>query len=66
MIIFVTIDIMDFKFMWGNMGSIVGEKIIRLVEYTINKLLPLFLYMFVRKVKMGWLLYEIDSYDPTC
>jgi len=48
------------------MGSIVGEKIIRLVEYTINKLLPLFLYMFVRKVKMGWLLYEIDSYDPTC
>jgi len=34
---------MDFKFMEGSMGSLVGEKIISLVEYAINQLLPLIL-----------------------
>nr|YP_010601718.1 acetyl-CoA carboxylase carboxyltransferase beta subunit [Shivparvatia glanduligera]WAM61294.1 acetyl-CoA carboxylase carboxyltransferase beta subunit [Shivparvatia glanduligera] len=37
----VAIGVMDFKFMGGSMGSVVGEKITRLVEYASNKLLPL-------------------------
>nr|QWQ50209.1 acetyl-CoA carboxylase subunit beta [Pongamia pinnata] len=39
----VAIGIMDFQFMGGSMGSVVGEKITRLVEYATNKLLPLIL-----------------------
>nr|YP_009764555.1 acetyl-CoA carboxylase carboxyltransferase beta subunit [Amorpha fruticosa]QIS94832.1 acetyl-CoA carboxylase carboxyltransferase beta subunit [Amorpha fruticosa]QVX28290.1 acetyl-CoA carboxylase carboxyltransferase beta subunit [Amorpha roemeriana] len=39
----VAIGIMDFEFMGGSMGSVVGEKITRLVEYAINQLLPLIL-----------------------
>nr|YP_010048844.1 acetyl-CoA carboxylase beta subunit [Aganope dinghuensis]QPK77217.1 acetyl-CoA carboxylase beta subunit [Aganope dinghuensis] len=37
----VAIGIMDFQFMGGSMGSVVGEKITRLVEYATNQLLPL-------------------------
>ncbi|KAL8474009.1 hypothetical protein ACS0TY_030747 [Phlomoides rotata] len=29
----VAIGVMDFKFMGGSMGSVVGEKITRLIEY---------------------------------
>ena len=39
----VAIGIIDFKFMGGSMGSVVGEKITRLVEYATNQLLPLIL-----------------------
>nr|YP_009917503.1 acetyl-CoA carboxylase beta subunit [Vigna mungo]QLM00822.1 acetyl-CoA carboxylase beta subunit [Vigna mungo] len=39
----VAIGIMDFKFMGGSMGSVVGEKITRLVEYATTQLLPLIL-----------------------
>ncbi|XLT79311.1 hypothetical protein S245_001080 [Arachis hypogaea] len=34
---------MDFQFMGGSMGSVVGEKITRLVEHAGNQLLPLIL-----------------------
>lgn len=37
----VAIGVMDFRFMGGSMGSVVGEKITRLIEYATNKLLPL-------------------------
>ncbi|XP_073222450.1 acetyl-coenzyme A carboxylase carboxyl transferase subunit beta, chloroplastic [Cicer arietinum] len=37
----VAIGIMDFQFMGGSMGSVVGEKINRLIEYATNQLLPL-------------------------
>nr|YP_010465142.1 acetyl-CoA carboxylase carboxyltransferase beta subunit [Flemingia prostrata]UUL95623.1 acetyl-CoA carboxylase carboxyltransferase beta subunit [Flemingia prostrata]WPN87283.1 acetyl-CoA carboxylase beta subunit [Flemingia sp.] len=39
----VAIGIMDFQFMGGSMGSTVGEKITRLIEYATNQLLPLIL-----------------------
>ncbi|MDR1906727.1 MAG: acetyl-CoA carboxylase, carboxyltransferase subunit beta [Puniceicoccales bacterium] len=35
------IAIMDFNFMGGSMGSVVGEKITRIIEYAIKKKLPL-------------------------
>lgn len=35
------IGVMDFQFMGGSMGSVVGEKITRLIEYATNKFLPL-------------------------
>nr|QXE45776.1 acetyl-CoA carboxylase carboxyltransferase beta subunit [Haloragodendron glandulosum] len=37
----IAIGVMDFQFMGGSMGSVVGEKITRLIEYAINKFLPL-------------------------
>nr|QPZ48415.1 acetyl-CoA carboxylase carboxyltransferase subunit beta [Zanthoxylum stipitatum] len=39
----IAIGIMDFQFMGGSMGSVVGEKITRLIEYAANKILPLLL-----------------------
>ncbi|NGX41397.1 MAG: Acetyl-coenzyme A carboxylase carboxyl transferase subunit beta [Candidatus Anoxychlamydiales bacterium] len=37
----VAIGILDFSFMAGSMGSVVGEKITLLIEYAIEKKLPL-------------------------
>jgi acetyl-CoA carboxylase carboxyl transferase beta subunit len=37
----VAIGVMDFEFMGGSMGSVVGEKITRLIEHATNNLLPL-------------------------
>lgn len=37
----VAIGIMDFSFMGGSMGSVVGEKITRIIENSIEKKLPL-------------------------
>jgi acetyl-CoA carboxylase carboxyl transferase subunit beta len=37
----IAIGVMDFEFMGGSMGSVVGEKITRLIEYAANKTLPL-------------------------
>nr|YP_010419721.1 acetyl-CoA carboxylase carboxyltransferase beta subunit [Laportea ovalifolia]USG53421.1 acetyl-CoA carboxylase carboxyltransferase beta subunit [Laportea ovalifolia] len=39
----VAIGVMDFQFMVGSMGSVVGEKITRLIEYATNQILPLIL-----------------------
>nr|QKK51263.1 carboxytransferase beta subunit [Vella lucentina] len=39
----VALGVMDFKFMGGSMGSVVGEKITRLIEYATNQCLPLIL-----------------------
>ncbi|MFA0757122.1 MAG: hypothetical protein YPKNTGVA_002654 [Candidatus Fervidibacter sp.] len=39
----VAIGITDFQFMGGSMGSVVGEKIARLMERAIDKRLPVFL-----------------------
>nr|YP_010185564.1 acetyl-CoA carboxylase subunit beta [Epilobium hirsutum]QVL23061.1 acetyl-CoA carboxylase subunit beta [Epilobium hirsutum] len=39
----VAIGIMDFQFMGGSMGSVVGERITRLIEYATNQFLPLIL-----------------------
>nr|QFS20337.1 acetyl-CoA carboxylase beta subunit [Saprosma merrillii] len=37
----VAVGVMDFEFIGGSMGSVVGEKITRLIEYATNKFLPL-------------------------
>nr|YP_009643217.1 acetyl-CoA carboxylase beta subunit [Notelaea venosa]QBS53012.1 acetyl-CoA carboxylase beta subunit [Notelaea venosa] len=37
----VAIGVMDFQFMGGSMGSVVGEKITRLIEYASDQFLPL-------------------------
>ena len=36
----LVIDAMDFTFIGGSMGSVVGEKIARAIDYAINKKLP--------------------------
>nr|YP_009701077.1 acetyl-CoA carboxylase carboxyltransferase beta subunit [Parasitaxus usta]QEQ14282.1 acetyl-CoA carboxylase carboxyltransferase beta subunit [Parasitaxus usta] len=37
----IAIGVMDFEFVGGTMGSVVGEKMTRLIEYATNKYLPL-------------------------
>nr|WEU78189.1 AccD [Bupleurum microcephalum]WEU78625.1 AccD [Bupleurum wenchuanense]WEU78808.1 AccD [Bupleurum sp. XH-2023a]WEU78272.1 AccD [Bupleurum microcephalum]WEU78720.1 AccD [Bupleurum wenchuanense] len=37
----IALGVMDFQFMGGSMGSVVGEKITRLVEYATKNFLPL-------------------------
>nr|NP_569638.1 acetyl-CoA carboxylase beta subunit [Psilotum nudum]AGC26802.1 acetyl-coenzyme A carboxylase carboxyl transferase subunit beta [Psilotum nudum]BAB84225.1 acetyl-CoA carboxylase subunit [Psilotum nudum] len=39
----VALGVMDFQFMGGSMGSVVGEKITRLIEYATCKSMPLIL-----------------------
>lgn len=39
----VAIGVMDFEFMGGSMGSVVGEKIVRLIERAMDKKLPVIL-----------------------
>nr|YP_009988159.1 acetyl-CoA carboxylase carboxyltransferase beta [Sedum lineare]QNM38396.1 acetyl-CoA carboxylase carboxyltransferase beta [Sedum lineare] len=39
----IAIGVMDFQFMGGSMGSAVGEKITRLIEYATKSFLPLIL-----------------------
>nr|YP_010012226.1 AccD [Caylusea hexagyna]QOI12653.1 AccD [Caylusea hexagyna] len=39
----VALGVMDFMFMGGSMGSVVGEKITRLIEYATTQFLPLIL-----------------------
>nr|YP_009891178.1 carboxytransferase beta subunit [Akania lucens]QKK37550.1 carboxytransferase beta subunit [Akania lucens] len=39
----IALGVMDFQFMGGSMGSVVGEKITRLIEYATNNFLPLIL-----------------------
>nr|YP_010362461.1 acetyl-CoA carboxylase carboxyltransferase beta subunit [Euphorbia schlechtendalii]UNS16251.1 acetyl-CoA carboxylase carboxyltransferase beta subunit [Euphorbia schlechtendalii] len=39
----VAVGVMDFQFIGGSMGSLVGEKITRLIEYATNNSLPLIL-----------------------
>nr|QCL17956.1 Acetyl-CoA carboxylase carboxyltransferase beta subunit [Geosiris aphylla] len=36
----IAIGVMDFQFMGGSMGSVVGEKITRLIEYATNRSIP--------------------------
>ena len=36
----VAVCVMDFEFMGGSMGSVVGEKIVRTIEYAIDNSLP--------------------------
>ena len=36
----VALGVMDFRFMGGSMGSVVGEKLCRLIEYATEKRLP--------------------------
>nr|YP_009426084.1 acetyl-CoA carboxylase carboxyltransferase beta subunit [Diplaziopsis cavaleriana]ASU94766.1 acetyl-CoA carboxylase carboxyltransferase beta subunit [Diplaziopsis cavaleriana] len=40
---FIALGVMDFHFMGGSMGSVVGEKITRLIEYATDKSSPLVL-----------------------
>nr|ADD31598.1 acetyl-CoA carboxylase carboxyltransferase beta subunit protein [Phoradendron leucarpum]QBB68407.1 acetyl co-A carboxylase [Phoradendron leucarpum] len=39
----IAMGVMDFQFMGGSMGSVVGEKITRLIEYASHQFLPLIL-----------------------
>nr|YP_009741546.1 AccD [Ptilotus polystachyus]QID76115.1 AccD [Ptilotus polystachyus] len=70
----VAIGVMDFEFLAGSMGSVVGEKITRLVEYAANKSLPLIIvcasggarmqegsFSLMQMAKVSSVLYDYQS-----
>lgn len=40
----VTLGVFDFNFMGGSMGSVVGERLTRLIEYALQKRLPVIIF----------------------
>ena len=48
----IAIGVMDFYFMGGSMGSIVGKKITCLIKYATNRFLPLILVCTSREAHM--------------
>nr|ANA08882.1 acetyl-CoA carboxylase subunit [Ligustrum vulgare] len=70
----VAIAVMDFRFVGGSMGSVVGEKITRLIEYATDRLLPLIIvcasggarmqegsFSLMQMAKISSALYEYQS-----
>ncbi|KAH7388141.1 hypothetical protein KP509_16G060000, partial [Ceratopteris richardii] len=56
-------SVMDFQFMGGSMGSTVGEKITRLIEYDTQKLLPLVLEGTVSLMQMAKISSALHYYQ---
>ncbi|XP_057813128.2 acetyl-coenzyme A carboxylase carboxyl transferase subunit beta, chloroplastic-like [Cryptomeria japonica] len=50
--IFVALGVMDFQFMGGSMGSVVGEKITRLIQFATKNFLPLILVCASGRARM--------------
>ncbi|CAN6482984.1 unnamed protein product [Victoria cruziana] len=58
----IAIGDMDFKFMGGSMGSIVGEKNTRLIEYATNRSLPVIMVLsLMQMAKISSALYNYQS-----
>ncbi len=48
----IVLGVMDFQFMGGSMGSVVGEKITRLVKYATKKFVPLIIMCSSGRIRM--------------
>ncbi|CAF2381027.1 unnamed protein product [Brassica napus] len=57
----VALGVMDFQFMGGSMGSVVGEKITRLIEYATNQCLPLILVCCFRRSTNARRKFKFDA-----
>ena len=61
----VAIGIMNFKFMGGSMGSVLGEKIVRLIEKAIIKKLPLIIFCSSGGARMQEGLFSLMQMSKT-
>nr|YP_009142581.1 putative acetyl-CoA carboxylase carboxyl transferase beta [Trillium cuneatum]AKH59843.1 putative acetyl-CoA carboxylase carboxyl transferase beta [Trillium cuneatum] len=75
----LAIGVMDFEFMGGSMGSVVGEKITRLFEYATNRSLPVIIVCasggarmqegslsLVQMAKISSILHKYQSKQKLC
>lgn len=61
----VSLGVLDFNFMGGSMGSVVGERICRLVEYSITEKIPLILVSASGGARMQESVYSLMQMAKT-
>src|SRR5690348_1756342 len=62
----VALGVMDFKFLGGSMGSVVGEKLTRLVERATEKELPLVIFSTSGGARMYEGMFSLMQMGKTC
>ena len=62
----VGLGVMDFKFLGGSMGSVVGEKLTRLIERTTEKGLPLIIISTSGGARMYEGMFSLMQMGKTC
>jgi acetyl-CoA carboxylase carboxyl transferase subunit beta len=62
----VALGVMDFKFLGGSMGSVVGEKITRLIERATEKALPLIIVSSSGGARMYEGMFSLMQMAKTC
>jgi acetyl-CoA carboxylase carboxyl transferase subunit beta len=62
----VALGVMDFKFLGGSMGSVVGEKLTRLVERATEKGLPLVIFSTSGGARMYEGMFSLMQMGKTC
>ena len=62
----VALGVMDFKFLGGSMGSVVGEKLTRLVERATEKALPLIIFSTSGGARMYEGMFSLMQMGKTC
>ena len=62
----VALGVMDFKFLGGSMGSVVGEKLTRLVERATEKALPVVIFSTSGGARMYEGMFSLMQMGKTC
>src|SRR6266567_1642591 len=62
----VALGVMDFKFLGGSMGSVVGEKLTRLVERATEKELPVIIFSTSGGARMYEGMFSLMQMGKTC
>jgi acetyl-CoA carboxylase carboxyl transferase subunit beta len=62
----VALGVMDFKFLGGSMGSVVGEKLTRLIERATEKALPLIIFSTSGGARMYEGMFSLMQMGKTC
>ena len=62
----VALGVMDFKFLGGSMGSVVGEKLTRLIEQATEKTLPLIIVSSSGGARMYEGMFSLMQMAKTC
>lgn len=62
----VALGVMDFRFIGGSMGSVVGEKVARLVELCITEEIPLIIFTASGGARMQEGMYSLMQMAKTC
>lgn len=62
----VALGVMDFRFLGGSMGSVVGEKLTRIIEHATNKKLPVIIFSSSGGARMYEGMLSLMQMAKTC